>query len=294
MDNNTFSLSGLPPAVLKTMSQYLLKHWETQNAQRKAGLIDVAQPPNNAAMLAMLATPNLPHSLIDSSSHHTPPVQRADSGLSCSSATSSSSSRSRVKDVDFEDYDDDESWSIKKRRCRASDQDKDDADVVRRPVLRLLDSKYLAPHPNVENKLFKKRFKVTTDSEGTRTLKKYKDLVMREFRQLVRHVIRRLTSRHLPRLQEKDPNLTYDELRRRYFLAALKITKKRRANHVQNWRINKCHKPKIYENVLQFDRDPPARPTISDEPPAPRRIYTVPPPISDEPLPVLVFPIIIY
>lgn len=136
---------------------------------------------------------------------------------------------------------------------------------MRRPVLEILDYKFFTPHPDVLNELFKRRFKRKRNADGTRSSKKNKDIVIPVFKGLIRNVIRRLCRRDLPRLQCVDEAVTYPQLRRRYFKAALKVAKKRRANHVQSWRLHNTHMPLIYGNDLDQEHnianpnEPPAR-----------------------------------
>ena len=68
------------------------------------------------------------------------------------------------------------------------------------------------------------------------------------FKKESRPIIRRLTIANLRALQERDPSLTYEELRKRYETMAIKVVRKRRANHVQSWRPDKNgrYKPLIY------------------------------------------------
>lgn len=82
-------------------------------------------------------------------------------------------------------------------------------------------------------------------------MKRYKDIVLPVFRDRTRRVLRMLVSRDFPTLKAQNPNLSYNELRTRYYEAALRVVKKRRANHVQSWRPDKngTHLPLIYGGV---------------------------------------------
>ena len=103
----------------------------------------------------------------------------------------------------------------------------EDKIVVNDPILRVLDPLHLAP---LHSDLFK-RFRVKTpDANGFRRLKKNPDIVMSLFKRLTKSTLRRLLA-----LAE---NHQQSNLRQRYFYAALAVTTKRRANHIQSWRLN--------------------------------------------------------
>ncbi len=253
MNNNTL----LPKHLLNVVAQSLLQHWSSEQHKRQAGEIDVAKPsPPIEDLLSRLlqhkSTVHTPGSQIDSFS--TPPLQRSaslSSSASLSRSASLSSTASTICGDDQEEDDVDVDCDSGRRRARAPEVERLAVAVVRRHVLGLVDSKFLALHPQVENDLFKRRFKRHRNGDGTRCLKKHKDIVMPVFRGIVRNVIRRLCRRDLPTLQRNDETLTYARLRRRYFRAALKVVKKRRANHIQSWRLQNTHRPLIYDNDLE-------------------------------------------
>ena len=75
------------------------------------------------------------------------------------------------------------------------------------------------------------------------------------------------------------PTFTYN----RYYRAAMKVVKKRRANHVQSWRIHDCHKSLIYGGVVPIVSQmasptrPPTSPPTRPPTPPPTRSPTRPP-----------------
>ena len=256
MNDNTL----LPKDAMNAVAQSLLQHWSSEHNRRLTEKTDVAKPaPQIAELLSEFLQNHFPaqtpRSQIDSFST---PVQRSDSLSSSASLSRSASLSSTASTIcggdDEEEDDDDEDDNIVRRRARAPAAEKAAVVVVTRPVLGLVDARFLALHPRVANELFKRRFKCQRNGDGTRSLKKHKDIVMPKFREITRNVIRRLCRRDLPTLQHDDNTLTYARLRRRYFRAALKVVKKRRANHIQGWRLNNTHKPLIYGNDLEHQQ----------------------------------------
>ena len=116
-------------------------------------------------------------------------------------------------------------------------QDRDDVLI---PMLQFFDAAYLAPK---KSPLFRRQLTKKRKSDGSRKLKKKPDIVSKMFRRLVRVPLTRL----LGDVYETD----YD-LAARYELAAEKIIKRRRSNHVQSWRPDKnnAHLPLKYGGVL--------------------------------------------
>ena len=116
-----------------------------------------------------------------------------------------------------------DNFSGKKIKAKYLPEDKI---VVNDSILRVLDPLYLAP---LHSDLFK-RFRVKTpDANGFRRLKKNPDIVMPLFKRLTKSTLRRLLA------LAENPQ---ENLRQRYFYAALAVTTKRRANHIQSWRLN--------------------------------------------------------
>jgi len=107
--------------------------------------------------------------------------------------------------------------------------------------------------PYLSNKhtdLFRRQFRRTPNPDGTRSLKKNPEIVMSKFKHLVRPVLRRLLGR-LDRMQGPRGPVDMNQLYRRYFFAALKMVKKRRANHIQSWRLQGRCCPQIYDMTVE-------------------------------------------
>ena len=209
------------------------------------------------------------------------------SRLSSTASNSSTSSNSSISSV--HEWEDDNGGYLIKRRRPPTAQLKADKRVVTAPVMALLDSQFLALHPDVRNPLFRRKFKRARGPNGERTLKKNKDIVLPVFKQHVRGILRTLTLRHLPLAQQNDPAITYHDLHRRFFFAALEVCKRRRSNHVQSWRpeIHGSHLPLIYSGGHQLPPSPscaaPVPPaSATPVPPAPA---TPVPPASATPVP---------
>ena len=120
--------------------------------------------------------------------------------------------------IDFENY------SGKKKKAKFLPQDKT---VVNDAILKVLDPLYLAP---LNSDLFKRMRVKMPDANGFRRLKKNPDIVIELFKTLTKPTLRRLL-----RLARGGDT---SNLRQRYFYAALAVTTKRRANHIQSWRLN--------------------------------------------------------
>ena len=116
-----------------------------------------------------------------------------------------------------------DSFSGKNKKSKYLPQDKA---IVNDPILELLDALYLAPF---KSELFKRKRVKMPDANGFRRMKKNPDIVMPLFKTLTKGTLRRL----LALAGDQDSNL-----RQRYFYAALAVTTKRRANHIQCWRLN--------------------------------------------------------
>ena len=152
------------------------------------------------------------------------PLSRASSTASVSS-TSSTSSNASISST--HEWNDDEGDYLIKRRRPSNAQVRADKKIVTTPVLAKIDSAHLALHPSVRNMLFRRKFTRFRGPNGERSLKKNKDIVIPVFKQLVGPVLKRLTLRHLRSEQAVDPAVTYNILWRRFYYAALQVTKKR-------------------------------------------------------------------
>ena len=97
----------------------------------------------------------------------------------------------------------------------------EDKDVVRKPIMELLDPLFLAP---LNSTLFRRHAKINEPS----TLKKKPDLVFDDFKARIKPTIRTLCQKS----RSSQPFLE-----QRYFWCAYDLVRKRRANHVQKWRV---------------------------------------------------------
>lgn len=104
----------------------------------------------------------------------------------------------------------------------------EDKMIVNDPILQALDPLFLAP---LKSDLFRRQRVKVPDANGFRRLKKNPDIVLGLFKTLTKSTLRRLLRAARHRDQSPD-------LRQRYFYAALAVTTKRRANHIQSWRLS--------------------------------------------------------
>ena len=198
---------------------------------------------------------------------------KCEPGTPLSRSASSVSTSSHISTSSKENADDDDVVFIKRRK-RTTEQDAIDSKVVTEPILRHFDSKFLALDPAREdNPLYEHRVRAGFEyaDEHARPRKKFQDMKMNVFKRESRIIIRRLTSANLSKVQELDPTVTYEELRRRYEKMALKVVRKRRANHVQSWRPEKngTHKPLIYGGTVPPVRKAPCVQNPVDKDPKP-------------------------
>ena len=116
----------------------------------------------------------------------------------------------------------------KKRRtiCKNT-QLQHDIVVVTRPVLELLDSDWLA---DPQSKLFVKEFRQQKDRHGRRVKRLNATMDETKFDELTHPILHELLQ------GENDPRARHS-LKQRYRYAMMKVVKKRRANHVQKWRM---------------------------------------------------------
>ena len=191
--------------------------------------------------------------------------------LSRTSSNASSVSSSSAKS--FTDNKDDDVAFIKKRKPSVP-QDLADIKVVTAPILAKFDSNWLARFPKDENNpMFEFRVRSGVGFGRQPPRKKYSDLVVPFFKRNARPIIRRLVTANLREEQQRNPDITYEDLRRRYENCALKVVRKRRANHVQSWRPdrNGTHCPLIYGGDAvpassSSNNDTPQVNTINNEP----------------------------
>ena len=102
---------------------------------------------------------------------------------------------------------------------------------VKYPVLRALDTTYLAPR---QSPLFKRQYLAKPNKDGTRSLKRYKTLVVSLFKRLLRPVLRQLLQDAV--VDANDQQNGQPALITRYYDAAVHVVSKRRSNHMQSWR----------------------------------------------------------
>ena len=122
-------------------------------------------------------------------------------------------------------------------------QKRNDNNLVRRPVLKFFDAKFLAPR---FSKLFRRELRKAPLADGTFIRKRNEDIQLKLFKRLVRKVLRRIIGRMGIRVGTDK----YLEMKSRLYAAALRVVKKRRANHIQSWRLYKKNKPLIYGGEL--------------------------------------------
>jgi len=116
--------------------------------------------------------------------------------------------------------------------------------IVTKPVLGVVDKNFLAVKMS---NLFKRKFKVG-GKKNRKIKKKNPEIVMKLFKVLIVPVLQVLFTREYTQAKSQEPSLTPFQFRQRLFNAALKVVRKRRANHIQNWRIYNCPKPLIYSD----------------------------------------------
>ena len=162
--------------------------------------------------------------------------------ISSFAASANSEPRAITKELNFGHIED---QVHKKRRVRRGCPEENAiVDAITRPVMEQFDTKYLAV---LETPLFKRMLKKARNPNGTRSLKNHKSMVMPLFRKLVRPVIRRI----LGRLETPNASRIYTK----YYRMAIKIVKKRRANHVQSWRVYGTPENLIYGSIPPPERD---------------------------------------
>ena len=125
----------------------------------------------------------------------------------------------------------------------SSDENLTPAEMLRRdrkdilhPVLSFFDKKYLAP---LNSPLWLNEVKKTMGPDGKTVLKKYPNLNLKLWQKLIRSLLKRIMG---------PAYLTNHSLTARFRFAAKKIITKRRANHIQNYRLKGTHKRLIYDD----------------------------------------------
>ena len=198
----------------------LVKYMETQLKQGDSSLFDALQK--------CVATTPLGEKTLTATTPST---------ATPTSSCYSSSSQSQCDDDDVECF---LSRNDSATKWGCFDQDKS---AVRYDVMKVVDWQGCAPYVSP---LFEYKFKVNPDANGRRVRKKKPELNEEELKRLVRPTLRRLVAQS----KDKDPRL-YE----RYYNATLFLVRKRRSNHIQNWRKKGvwCHKELIYGGQELYD-----------------------------------------
>ena len=103
-----------------------------------------------------------------------------------------------------------------------------------------IDTELLAKYDSPLFKRFYKRNRVN----GKRVLREKYEMDMVMFKQVIRPILRRLLTRL--ELPVKDQVAVHNK----YYRVAIQIVKKRRANHVQSWRLHGHPKEPVYDVLL--------------------------------------------
>ena len=173
-------------------------------------------------------------------------ISRSSSGVSSLSVSSSmvtppASTRQSgfQRNLNFEEVED-EVFAPKKKRKKRDPKMTAIVQSITRPIMEEIDTKMLAP---LESPLFK-RFYKSNRVNGQRTLRRKYEMDMVMFKKLIRPILRRLLGRFL--LPVADQVAVYSK----YYRAAIQIVKKRRANHIQSWRVHGKPKKACYDVLL--------------------------------------------
>ena len=146
----------------------------------------------------------------------------------------------------------------RRRRRRQNDNLSRDKKAVNEATMALLDKQFLAPF---KSSMFYRKLKKNT----TNVLKQREDIDLELFKRETRHLRARLCSRDLNALREQDPTLTSDTLSDRYEAAMLTLVRKRRANHLQSWRVHKTHLRLIYSTDTTVRLNPGRQPDVTPQ-----------------------------
>ena len=176
-------------------------------------------------------------------------LRRSDSATSFSSSSSGRNVARRLPLSLDDEAGFDSCFQTCRRQRRRSDKTtpkmKVAVKIVTKPVLRLLDDPYLSAK---NSNLFKRKFK-KGGKKNRKLRKKNAEIVGTLFKVLVVPTLKILFTREYTSAKNQEPGLSPFEFRQRLFNAALKVVRKRRANHVQSWRLNNCPKPLIYSDA---------------------------------------------
>ena len=132
-------------------------------------------------------------------------------------------------------------FAPKKRRRRGLNPERTAiARAITRPIMEAIDTQLLAKYDSPLFKRFYKRNRVN----GKRVLREKYEMDMVMFKQVIRPILRRLLTRL--ELPVRDQVSVYSK----YYRVAIQIVKKRRANHVQSWRLHGHAKKPVYDTLL--------------------------------------------
>ena len=167
---------------------------------------------------------------------------------------------------------DDEYGRSDEETMTPSEKLRHDRKAILKPILRFFDSPWLAPR---QSDLFMHMKKKTPNPDGSYSFRKNETLNLRLWQKLIRRALKEIMG---------PAYLTNHLLTTRYRIAARKIITKRRANHVQSWRIHNTHKRLIYDGDSQGSRSRKRRVSSKTKSNVPRVIKLEPPlgPVSKE------------
>ena len=250
--------SPVPPPSFVLPPPEIFKQGKTTAQQRLCAAL--AAPSSDSPAVPPSLHPPISKSISSDlaiDGYSTPPISRSNSSTSWSSGHSGwsmiASQNRRFEELDddeppFSDDDnksDDDLVPKKKKRRKTPTDVALARSIVREPVLRALDKKYLRP---LNSKLFRRMFKRQKNVDGTRSLKKNPDIQAKLFKRLVRPILRQILGND--RMQDR-------EVVQRYYDAALFVAKRRRANHVQSWRLKSRPKHLRFQSCDTFCDDKP-------------------------------------
>ena len=248
----------MSPEIVGQIVQNLQGAADTDSISRSNSVLSSSSTVSTPSGLSAVSTPSglsavsTPSGFSSAASVQTPQfyatessVSRSSSGLSASSASSFTTPPSTrqfcaSRNLNFAEVED-EVFAPKKRRKRNNDPE--NAAIVQaitRPVMEEIDTKLLAPYVSPLFKRFFKRQRIN----GRRVLRRKSEMDMVMFKDVIRPILRRLLERL--RLPVKDQVAVYSK----YYRVAIAIVKKRRANHVQSWRVHGKPKKPIYDVLL--------------------------------------------
>ena len=201
-------------------------------------------PPPVSRENSLLSTPSLSRSFSSTSMTasdelSTPPSQQSTPAEKCPPRPrKSKAKRDRLRRLrvamycdDNDDYFDD---VLQDSEMTPSEQLSQDRRDILHPILSFFDARWLALR---HSPLFKHEKKKTPNPDGSFSMKKNETLQLDLWSRLIRRALQKIMGHAY---------LNNHMLTARYRFAARKIVCKRRANHVQHWRLHGTHKRLIY------------------------------------------------